>query len=45
VYWVVNVVDKIIEVYTRPTGEGETATYAQRDDFAVGMAMRLSLTG
>jgi Uma2 family endonuclease len=45
VYWVVNVVDKIIEVYTQPTGEGETAMYAQRDDFADGSSVPVVLDG
>jgi Uma2 family endonuclease len=44
-YWVVNVVDKVIEVYTRPTGSGEAAAYAQRDDFPVGTAVPVALDG
>ena len=40
VYWVVNVVDRVIEVYTQPPGEGETAAYTKRDDFAVGTRFR-----
>jgi len=44
-YWVVNVNDKVIEVYTQPTGTGETAAYTKRDDFAVGTAVTVALDG
>lgn len=44
-YWVVNVIDKVIEVYTQPTGSGATAAYAQRDDFPVGSAVPVVLDG
>jgi len=29
-YWIVNLLDQNIEVYTQPTGTGDKATYAQR---------------
>jgi Uma2 family endonuclease len=45
VYWVVNVVDRIIEVYTQPAGTGEDAAYAKRDDFAVGSSVSVVLDG
>ncbi len=45
VYWVVNVVDKIIEVYTQPAGAGDAAAYAQRDDYPVGTAVPVVLDG
>ncbi len=45
IYWVVNVVDRIIEVYTQPNGEGETAAYAKREDYAVGTSVPLVLDG
>ncbi len=45
VYWVVNVVDKVIEVYTQPTGTGDTAAYGQRNDYAVGTAVPVVLDG
>jgi len=45
VYWVVNVVDKVIEVYTQPSGEDETSAYAQRDNFAVGSSVPVVLDG
>lgn len=43
VYWIVNVVDKVIEVYTQPGGSGDDAAYAQRDDYAVGATVPVSL--
>ncbi|VTU02041.1 Uncharacterized protein OS=Roseiflexus sp. (strain RS-1) GN=RoseRS_2740 PE=4 SV=1: Uma2 [Gemmataceae bacterium] len=45
VYWVVNVVDKVIEVYTQPGGTGEAAAYAQCDVFAVGTSVPVVLDG
>lgn len=45
VYWIVNVTDKVIEVYTQPTGTGENAAYAKRDDFPVGTAVPVVLDG
>jgi len=39
VYWVVNVPDKIIEVYTQPSGPSEMPAYAHRDDYPVGSAV------
>jgi Uma2 family endonuclease len=45
VYWVVNVVDRVIEVYTQPAGAGEGAAYAKRDDYPVGAAVPVVLDG
>jgi Uma2 family endonuclease len=45
VYWVVNVVDRVIEVYSQPGGEGEAAAYTQRADFAVGSSVPVLLDG
>jgi Uma2 family endonuclease len=45
VYWVVNVVDRVIEVYTQPAGEAEAAAYSKRDDFAVGSSVPVVLDG
>ena len=44
-YWVVNVADKVIEVYTQPSGPTETPAYAQRDDYPVGAAVPVVLDG
>ena len=45
VYWVVNIVDKVIEVYTQPAGAGEAAAYGQRQDYPVGTAVPVVLDG
>ena len=45
VYWIVNVVDKVIEVYTQPGGTGDAAAYAQRTDYPVGTAAPVVLDG
>jgi hypothetical protein len=45
VYWVVNVIDKVIEVYTQPGGTGETAAYAPRTDYPAGSAVPVVLDG
>ena len=45
VYWVVNVVDKVIEVLTQPSGPAATPAYAQRDEFPVGTAAPVVLDG
>lgn len=45
VYWVVNVVDKVIEVYTQPGGSGDAAANSKRDDYAVGTAVPVVLDG
>lgn len=45
VYWVVNVVDKVIEVYTQPTGTGEAAAYAKCDTYPVGASVPVVLDG
>lgn len=44
-YWVVNVVDRVIEVYSQPAGTDEAAAYGQRDDFAVGSSVPVVLDG
>jgi Uma2 family endonuclease len=35
-YWIINLVDSIVEVYTQPIGTEATARYARRDDHARG---------
>ena len=45
VYWVVNVVDKVIEVYTQPSGATAAPAYAKCDTFAVGTAVPVVLDG
>jgi Uma2 family endonuclease len=45
VYWVVNVIDKQIEVYTQPSGPGDSPAYGQRQDYPVGTAVPVVLDG
>ena len=45
VYWVVNVPEKVVEVYTQPTGSGDAAAYAHRQDYAPGSAVPVVLDG
>ncbi len=45
VYWIVNVVDRIIEVYTDPDPTASPPTYRTRTDFAAGSAVPLVLDG
>ncbi|MCE9561478.1 MAG: Uma2 family endonuclease [Planctomycetes bacterium] len=45
VYWVVNVIDKVIEVFTQPSGPGDSPAYAQRDEYPVGTAVPVVLDG
>ncbi len=45
VYWVVNVPEKLVEVYTQPTGTGDAAAYTKREDYAPGSAVPVVLDG
>jgi len=45
VYWVVNVVDKVIEVYMQPSGPSATVAYAKCDVYAVGSDVPVTLDG
>jgi len=44
-YWIVNLVDFQIEVYTQPTGPTAAPGYAARTDFTPGQAIPLTLDG
>jgi Uma2 family endonuclease len=45
VYWVVNLIDKVIEVYTQPSGPAAAPAYAKCDTFAVGQSVPVVLDG
>jgi len=45
IYWIINLVDGRIEVYTDPTGPSPAPCYRQRQDFALGDALPLVLGG
>jgi Uma2 family endonuclease len=44
-YWVVNVVDRQIEMYTQPGGPADAPAYQQRQDFLPGSAVPVVLDG
>jgi Uma2 family endonuclease len=45
IYWIINIVERRVEVYTRPTGTGEEATYSQREDFGLDQEVPVILDG
>lgn len=45
VYWVVNLVDRQIEVYTDPTGPVSAPVYRRRQDYPVGTTVPIDLDG
>jgi|SRR5579883_3233813 len=45
VYWVVNLVDRQIEIYTDPTGPGPAPCYRRRQDFPTGGVVPVVLDG
>lgn len=45
VYWIVNLTDRQIEVYTQPTGSDASALYAQRQDYRTGDRVPVVLDG
>jgi len=45
VYWIVNVADRRVEVYTDPTGPAAQPAYQTRTDFAPGTTVPLVLDG
>jgi hypothetical protein len=44
-YWIVNLVDRRVEVYTEPTGPCDAPTYNARRDFAAGDEVPVHLDG
>jgi Uma2 family endonuclease len=44
-YWIVNLADSQIEVYTLPSGPGVTPGYGSRQDYPAGSAVPLVLDG
>lgn len=45
VYWVVNVVDRKIEVYSEPSGPCESPAYAKCDEYSIGTAVPVVVDG
>ncbi len=44
-YWIVNLVERQVEVYSDPTGPDASPVYRRREDFKVGQAVPLILDG
>ncbi|MCU0704011.1 MAG: Uma2 family endonuclease [Fimbriiglobus sp.] len=44
-YWVVNLVDRQIEVFTDPTGPASVPVYRRRQDFTPGISVPVELDG
>jgi Uma2 family endonuclease len=45
VYWIVNLVDRCVEVYTDPTGPADEAAYRRRRDYSPEQAVPLIFDG
>jgi Uma2 family endonuclease len=45
VYWIVNLIDRRIEVYSEPSGTGEAADYGMHDDVAEADTVPLVIEG
>lgn len=45
IYWIINLPESHIEVYTRPTANIEPATYQQRDDYALDAEIPVVVDG
>jgi Putative restriction endonuclease len=45
IYWIVNIPQRQVEVYTQPTGTGEHASYAQRQDHGIDDQVPVMLDG
>jgi Uma2 family endonuclease len=44
-YWIVNLIDRIVEVYTQPSGPGVTPGYAARQDYSAAESVPVVLDG
>jgi hypothetical protein len=44
-YWIINLVDRQVEVYTDPTGPGPSPSYRQRQIYGVGDSVPLVIGG
>jgi Uma2 family endonuclease len=45
IYWIVNIQDRQIEVYSSPSGRTASPSYAQRQDYKVNDVIPLVLDG
>jgi Uma2 family endonuclease len=45
VYWIINLSDRVVEVYTEPSGPAPSPSYASRREFAHGESVPLVIPG
>jgi hypothetical protein len=45
IYWIINLVKRQVEVYSRPSGPDESPGYRRRDDFLINDSVPLVLAG
>jgi Uma2 family endonuclease len=45
IYWIVNLIDRRIEVYTDPTGPGDKPDYRRHEDFGTGASVPVVIDG
>lgn len=45
IYWIINLIDRQVEVYTDPTGPDANPKYRQRQDYRVGDSVPLIING
>jgi Uma2 family endonuclease len=45
VYWIVNLIDRVVEVYTQPSGPADVPTYARQDNYAADASIPLTIDG
>ena len=45
IYWIVNLPEALVEVYTLPSGPGDDPKYAERQDYTAGDSIPLILDG
>ncbi|HWE93903.1 MAG TPA: Uma2 family endonuclease [Tepidisphaeraceae bacterium] len=43
VFWIINLIDRRVEVYTDPTGPDSTTAYRHREDYGIGLAVPLTV--
>jgi Uma2 family endonuclease len=45
VYWIVNLPDRVVEVYSAPSGPTPLPTYGRKDEYRSGDAVPVALDG
>jgi Uma2 family endonuclease len=45
VYWIINLIERVLEVYEEPAGTAETANYRERRDYAISDSASVVIDG